>query len=576
MPTHSIDTRALLLRTSVFGDLPEDVLVSVADRMQPCALQGGHVLFGAGDPCDALYVLHSGSIGLFRTPRSGGAPHLAGLLSNGETLGTTGLLLGQAHESTARALRDTQLMRLSRKDFERLIDQHPQAILGAAQTALRNLLKRGGDEPRLLPRTFAILPFDDAIHARELAEQLRHALLPFGNCLLIDAPLGHGHGPAWFAEREAEMRFVLYVDDGHNAAWRALCRRQADTLLMVTRADREPAPWPDQPALAEHADLERPRHLILLHPGKSIVPGAARNWRKAVPGITHHHHVRNINDIQRVARLLARRSLGLVLSGGGARGFAAIGVLRALHEKGYDIDLVGGTSIGAIIAAGMALQWDHKQMHANYRAAFIDSRPLSDWTVPLVALCRGERTSRLLQRFFGDLDMEDLPIPFFCVSSDLTRGIAAVHRQGPLWLWLRASCAIPGILPPVLHEGRVYVDGAVINNLPVDVMYDRGVATILACDIRADDVLVTDLERAWQPRAWRQWLQRDRQPGVASILLRAGMVNAENIANQRRELATQVFSPQLDAIGLLDFKSFDRVIEAGYRSAIESLAEPLG
>jgi NTE family protein len=143
-------------------------------------------------------------------------------------------------------------------------------------------------------------------------------------------------------------------------------------------------------------------------------------------------------------------------------------------------------------------------------------------------------------------------------------------------LWLRASSAVPGVLPPLLHQGRVHVDGAVMNNLPVDVMYDRGVGTIVACDIRADDVLSTSMDSAWQPSAWRQWLQRRRRPGIASILLRSGMVNAESAADHRRALATRVISPHLENIGLLDFRDFDRAVEAGYRHTLQALSEPLG
>ncbi|MBB6184760.1 patatin-like phospholipase family protein [Oleiagrimonas soli] len=576
MSPGSLDTVTLLRNTLVFGELADDVLASVAEHMEPLTLSGGNLLYAVGEPSDALYVLRSGSIGVFRPPRAGGTPHLAGVVGSGETLGTVGLLLDQPSAVTARALRDTELLRLSRASFEALSERYPQAILGAAQSALRDLLKRGGDEPRILPRTFALLPHDASVPVRAMAERLRHALLPFGNCLLIDEALGAERSPAWFAEREREMRFVLYVDEGRDEHWRDLCRRQADALLLAVRSDRAPAPWPDRAELLRHADLERPRHLLLMHPDERIEPGCARRWLAVVDNVSQHHHLRGAADIERLARLLARRSLGLVLSGGGARGFAAIGMVRALREHGYDVDRVGGTSIGAIVAAGVAMQWDDATMHANYRRAFVDGKPLRDWTLPLMALSRGERTSRLLQRFFGDADIEDLPVPFFCVSSDLTDGVAAVHREGKLWRWLRASSAVPGLLPPVLHDGHVHVDGAVINNLPTDVMYDRGMATIVACDIRADDVLTSAVDRDWQPGIWRQWMQRDLYPCMGSILLRSGMVNAEVSANQRRALATRVMRPHVENIGLLDFKAFDRVVEAGYRATLQALSEPIG
>lgn len=574
MPSHPLDSLALLRNSTVFGDLDDATLQSIAEHLEQRTVMGGQTLFEVGDEATQLFLLRSGSIGIFRAPQAGGGSHLAGILASGDALGVTSLLLDQPHSTTARALRDSELLCLSQTDYAHLIDRHPRAMLGSARMALRRLLARGGDEPRILPHTFAVLPFDASVPARATAEQLRHALLPFGDCLLIDADLGKGREPTWFAERENEVRFVLYVDEGRDPDWRDLCRRQADALLPLVFSDQDPAPWPDLAAMNEHADLERPRHLLLLHTNGSIVAGAARTWCDTLNCTVQAHHLRGKTDMARIGRILARRSTGLVLSGGGARGFAAIGIVRALRECGHDIDRVGGTSMGAIIAAGIAMEWDDVAMREHFRSAFVDGKPLSDWTVPLVAISRGERTSRLLMQHFGEGDIEDLALPFFCVSADLTEGSTRTHRRGPVWQWLRAASAVPGVLPPLLHDGHVLVDGGIINDLPVDVMYDHGVGTILACDIRAEGVLDTQIESAWSPGIVQQWQQRDQRPGLGSILIRSAMVNAETAANQRRELATRVLAPPLENIALLDFDAFDRAEELGYRYGMEQLQAP--
>lgn len=571
MVSPALDSLSLLRHSSVFADAEEAVLETVNEHLFPITVQGGQTLFEAGETAANLYLLQSGSVGIFRKPQAGGPAHLAGILGSGDALGVVSLLLDQSHSTSARALRDSELWCLSQENYARLIDRYPRAILGSARTALRRLLAHGGDEPRIQPRTFAVLPFDATVPARETAEQLRRALLPFGDCLLVDRALGQGRLPHWFAERESEVRFVLYVDEGRDPAWRKLCRRQADALLPIVRSATLASRWPDLSTLNDHADLDRPRHLLLLHPDGKIVAGAAQAWCAALDHQAQTHHVRGHNDVARVARLLARRSTGLVLSGGGARGFAAIGLVRALRECGRDIDRVGGTSMGAIIAAGIAMEWDDKAMREHFRAAFVDGKPLSDWTLPLVALSRGERTSRLLREHFGEHDIEDLALPFFCMSADLTSGAERIHRDGRLWRWLRAASSVPGVLPPLLHDGHVLVDGGIINDLPVDVMYDHGVATILACDIRADGVLETSLESAWSPGIVQQWLQRGQRPGLASILLRAGMVNAETSANRRREMATHVFTPPLGDVALLDFDAFDRAVQIGYRYGMQEL-----
>ncbi|HEX7339007.1 MAG TPA: patatin-like phospholipase family protein [Rhodanobacteraceae bacterium] len=576
MASGQLDTYNLLRRNMVFGRLSEAELAAVERELAPVWVPGGQLLFKRGEPADALYVLKSGSLGAFRVPEAGGTPQLVSLVGTSETVGAFSLLTRQTRPFDVRALRDSELLRLPRAGFDALIRQHPQAILGAAQGALERLLEEGTHPPQLLPRTFAVLPFDRHVPVRALAEDLRQALLPFGDCLLVDAAMGCSRESSWFAERESEVRFVLYVDEGTNPVWRELCRRQADALLLVVNAGRHEEAWPDRAAQDPQAAWQRPRHLLLLHPDDHVLPGAARRWHGAFTRPPAQHHVRRgcqQRDLARLARLLTRHSTGLVFSGGGARGFAAIGVVRALREAGIEIDAVGGTSIGAIIGAGVALEWDDAQLYAAYRHAFVDNHPLGDRTVPLVALNRGRCTVNLLREAYGERDIEDMPLPYFCMVSNLTSGHAEVRRAGKLWYWLRASSAIPGILPPVLHHGQVYVDGAVINNLPTDVMRDAGLATIIACDISADDAVGARIEEHALPSAWRVFMQlwRHVRPGVLPVLLRAGMVNSEAASARRRELADHLLTPAMSDVGLLEWKAYDRAIEVGYRHARRAL-----
>ena len=297
--------------------------------------------------------------------------------------------------------------------------------------------------------------------------------------------------------------------------------------------------------------------------------GAARRWLRMTPDIPHHH-VRGSADVRRVARLLTGRSLGLVLSGGGARGFTQIGVVRALREAGLEIDCVGGTSIGAIIGAGVALEWSDEEMFDNYYRSFVSGRPLRDYTLPMVALTRGRRVAMLLREQFGARDITDLPLPYFCCSSNLSSGQLVTHRDGPLWLWLRASCAIPGVLPPVCHHGQVYVDGAVMNNLPTDIMHAQQPGDIAAVDIGADDALRTTLEEYYTPPWWKLIFdfKRHVRPGIFDILIRSGMVNAEIASADRHHLAKLLLKPPVTDIGLLDWKSYERAVEVGYHYAL--------
>ena len=567
------DVRTLLRDLELFRHLDDKTLLELAGELEWFALPGGATLFEYGGPSDALYVLKSGSLGAFK-PDANGEFRLDGVVAAGETVGELGLIVDQPRSATVRALRDSELLRLSRQGFENLVARHPEAMLVSARLAVKRLITRHTGAQLSAPRTFAILPHDAGVDARAFAKRLAEALGRYGECALIEADAGRGETSTWFSALEARVRFVLYLASTGEDDWRELCVRQADCLLMVTNAADPASPWPEAACLDAESALHRPRHLLLLHRGGVIEHGAALRWLGQTPGL-RHHHVRHGDDIERVARLLIGRSIGLVLSGGGARGFAHIGVARALREAGMRIDFVGGTSIGAIIGAGVAADWTDEEMVENYRRSFVAGRPLSDYTFPFIALVAGRRVSTLLQQEFGDRDITDLPIPFFCVTANLTAGRAEVHHKGPLWFWLRASCAIPGVLPPVLHRGQVFVDGAVINNLPADVMRHQGVGEIVAVDIGADDVLHAEIEEyaspPWWQLAWQRFFQRQRRPGILSILLRSGMVNAEAASLERRAQTSLLLTPPLHDIELLDWYAFERAIEIGYRHAREML-----
>ncbi|WP_430391950.1 patatin-like phospholipase family protein [Dyella sp. 20L07] len=563
------DFSALLRRSDVFGHLGNEALAALVPELEWFSLPGGRTLFHQGDPADALYLVLSGSLGVFDGPTE-----RVRLVAAGNSVGEIGLITGESRHHTVRALRDSELLRLDLTAYEALTQRYPQAMLGVARVAISRLQERlHGDEAPGSARTFALLPANPDVPARALAMQLAMELERWGSCVVIDAEHGANRGSDWFAEREAQARFVIYLDCHGDTFWRQRCLRQADVLLLPAMAAQPARTWPENMPMHPSRAGHRPRHLILLHAGRQPSLGSAQRWRAEFSGELQHHHVGGRNDIARLARQISGHANGLVLAGGGARGVAHLGALRALREAGHEFDAVGGTSIGAIIGAGVAAGWELEAMVESFRRDFVAGRPLSDWTLPIVALTRGRRAALMLRRTFGALDIEDLTLPFFCVSTSLSGEGMVVHRRGPLWLWLRASSSIPGVLPPVLHHGRVYVDGALVNNLPTDVMADDGIANITAIDIRAEISLLTTAEEFATPPWWQLLLRRQdiQRPGIVSTLVRAGMVNSEGPSEHRRERADLLITPPLDHIGMLDWKDWQRAMEAGYQHTLNVL-----
>ena len=349
-----------------------------------------------------------------------------------------------------------------------------------------------------------------------------------------------------------------------------MCLRQSDSILLLAHAVAKPQPW--QAVIGNHASQQYRMELVLLN-SNGIVPHAARGWLDLMSDIPHHH-IGNMVDCSRLARLLTGRGLGLTLSGGGARGFAHIGVMRALQEAAIPIDTVGGTSIGAIIAGGIAAGWDYQEMVFHMKRSFVATNPLDDYTFPFIALVAGRKVSRLLRREFADVLIEDLRLPYFCVSSNLTTGHSAVHHQGELWYWLRASVAIPGVLPPVFSDGQIFVDGATINNLPVDIMQQQGRGPVIGVNVGAQGVFTADSSEADGPPFWnfiRMATGREKHINIFQVLLRAGMINGTTNSATVRDYSDVLLQPALGNVDLLNWQAFDAVVEAGYAHAMERL-----
>lgn len=566
MTTPAQRAAAAATRIPWLAELPEAARGALLAAAELTELPGGAVLFNEGDPADAFYIVLSGSLGAY----SGRDPvRRHGQVAAGETVGELGLITGKPRSATVAALRDSELLRIPAAAFEAIVHAHADLMLRMARLAIRRMEQLGRDSTSGGPRTLALLPQHAGLDLRPHAQRIADALSRYGRAVVVDAAAGCDRDSAWCQALEAAHRYVIYVADGTDPVWRARTLRQADALLFAARAGQVPAP--DSELAAGGSDvLGRPEHLLLLHDGKPRL-GAARRWHRQRPA-ARVHHVRDDGDLPRIARLVAGHAVGLVLSGGGARGFAHIGVVKALREAGITIDLVGGTSIGAIIGAGVAADWSTEEMIEVYRRTFVATNPLSDWTVPFVALVSGRKVSRLLRQTFGERDIEDLVLPYFCCSADLTAGRLAVHREGPLWQWLRASVAIPGVLPPVFHGGHVYVDGGVINNLPVDVMRAEPLASLVAVDIGGDYALsapgIEEFDLPGVATMVRQWFSGIRRPSLKALLLRAGMLNAAAVNEAGRRASTLLIAPPTSGIELLDWRAYHRAIDIGYQHAL--------
>jgi len=276
-----------------------------------------------------------------------------------------------------------------------------------------------------------------------------------------------------------------------------------------------------------------------------------------------------------VARVISGDATGLVLGGGAARGLAALGVYQALDEAGVSIDWVGGTSIGSITAAGIALGWSPEEAIANSRKAFVEGKPFSDFTIPVFALLRGKRMRRLLRTHL-DAQIEDTKIPYYCVSTNLGRGVKNIHTRGSLVDAICASAALPGIIPPAVVNEELTVDGALLDNLPVDIMLQQPVGTVIAVDVSSkvhQKVDYTELPSPWKVLLgrWLPFARKYRVPSLTTLMLKATEIGTLEHSRQHGKMADLLIDPPVRQFGMMEVKSFDRIVRAGYDRAKELL-----
>jgi NTE family protein len=569
------DLRAVLAALPLFHGLDADILTAIAAEVEWLTLPGGSTLFSSGDLPDAMYVVLSGCLGVYLAPGAD-RRRFVGRIASGDTAGEMGLISGRPRSGTVVALRDTELARLSREAFDRVFRRHPEAMLRIAQITVdrleSNQLRGRGRAPGA--RTFAILPQSMDVDAAGFASELVKALSRFGRAELVWSVRGAAHTSHWFSVIESSNDFVVYVGESMANNWTSLCVRQADALVLLARAENTPGDWTNIVSQRDVNTAPQRAELVLLHE-KSIAWGAAERWLATQPSVPHHH-VTGPADVARVARLMTGQAVGLVFSGGGARGFAHIGIVKALREAGIPADLVGGTSMGAIMGGGVALGWSIEELTDRFRRSFVDVNPLRDYTLPIFSLVTGRKVSTLLRREFGDVTIEDLPLPYFCVSSNLTTGHSDVHRRGVLWRWLRASVAIPGVLPPVMNNGEVLVDGGTMNNLPVDAMRELGRGPVIGCDVGGARAFTAEAQEMDVPSPWDLvgWLRNKRgRPNIFRILWRAGMVNSAATSSAHREKTDLLLQPPLDQVDMLNWQHFDRAIGLGYEYTLRRLSE---
>ncbi len=579
----------------LFGDLDTNELHQLQGQLTWHHLSNGDVLFRQGDKADGMYIVVNGRLRFFVESDEG--KKAVGEVVTGETVGDWALLTDEPRSATVVAVRETNVVQLTKPVFEQLTQQKPKWMhklaLIIVQRQQRSLKQVQTESPATL--NLALVPASASVDIKKFAQELAASLTRFGSTLALDsqqfderygqpgAAQVQPNAPeyaaitAWLGELECDHAYMLFTAEDLINPWTQRCINQADRVLIVADPQDDPTPGSLEQMLKQ-AEVPVRTELVLWHPASTKFPKDTLRWLQPRT-VQHHHHVRqgDFTHMNRLARRLTGNAIGLVLSGGAALGCSQQGVYKALLELGIPLDYVGGVSMGAIMGGMMACGYNYDEYEAHIKHA--DKIGILDYTLPLAALTRSKNVMQILTSSFGNFNIEDLWIPYFCVSSSLTRAEAIIHQQGSMWRAIRASMSIPGVFLPVIEDGEVLVDGGLMDNFPAATMAKLCESkNLIGVVISPFKEKKRQYDYDYYISGWRVFWhklnpfnKRLRLPTPANTLVWAMEINGRRVSRDQQETVDLLITPDVRQFKVTDYSRWRELVQVGYEAALEPL-----
>uniref|UniRef100_A0A670KCA7 lysophospholipase n=1 Tax=Podarcis muralis TaxID=64176 RepID=A0A670KCA7_PODMU len=599
------------------------------------AVEAGRALYRQGDRSDCTYIVLNGRLRSV-IQKGNGKKELVGEYGRGDLIGVVEALTRQVRATTVHAVRDTELAKLPEGTLNNIKRRYPQVVTRLihllSQKILGNLQQLRGPfpgsglgmtssseltNPASNLSTVAVLPVCDDVPMAAFTLELKHALNAIGPTLLLTSDIIRARLGAsaldsiheyrlsgWLAQQEDIHRIVLYQTDCTLTPWTVRCIRQADCILIVGLGDQEPT-LGELEQMLESTAVRALKQLILLHREDGPSPARTVEWLNMRSWCSGHLHIKcprrvfsrrspnklremyekvfeknadRHSDFSRLARVLTGNTIALVLGGGGARGCSHIGVIKAMEEAGLPIDLIGGTSIGSFIGALYAEERSavRTKQRAREWAKIMNSvfATVLDLTYPITSMFSGSAFNTSIHKVFQDKQIEDLWLPYFNVTTDITASAMRVHKDGSLWRYVRASMTLSGYLPPLCDpkDGNLLMDGGYINNLPADIARNMGAKTVIAIDVGSQDETdlcnYGDCLSGWW-LLWKRlnpWAEKVKVPDMAEIQSRLAYVSCvRQLEVVKSSSYCEYIRPPIDRFKTMDFGKFDEIYDVGYQ-----------
>ena len=577
----------------------DSVMLKALDaELEIKTLESGDLLCKKGDTADKMYLIIHGKLQIFDHNENGDIKVLREV-GRGDTVGEIGTILGDVRTASIKVIRDSSVAILSKVSFEKLLIQFPVMINRTFVKNIMGYLTNSNVKKNNHYSTYSLVSVNPDLPLDALAKNLSDSLSLYGTTLIIsskicDEALGidnisqielsdskNNELIQWLNEQELNFNYLIYVADNDLTQWTKRCLRQTDHLLLsVDALDAPELTKYELDVLKYTDDFNLKKTLLIMHKQETSVASESLSLIKDRQ-LTQFHHLRyeNSEDYQRLVRFLTGKAIGLVLGGGGARGFAHVGVIRAMQELDIPIDIVGGNSFGAIIAAQCAMQWPYQKMIKS----IVDfSKGGEQFTLPFVSLFSGKKMDAGFKNMFGQSMIEDLWRKFYCVSCNLSRAKVMLHQSGLLKDAVRYSNTAPGLFPPMVKDGDLLVDGAILNNIPVDIMQELNESgVIIAVDVNIKEEMLNNTAFEGKLSGFDILLNRLNpfskkivMPSMIEVISRASTIGG--IAQQKKSMqgiADLYLQPPVNNYSLMEYKKGFDIAEKSYEYVLPILKD---
>ena len=558
----------------IFGNLDESQIKKVFNNTQIHELEVGEYLFKQGDTENSLYIVLSGRLRVILQNDNGN--QILGDISTGEPVGELALFTKEPRIASVVAIRKSVVFQLTEADYLRLVNQYP-TFAHTLSNYVINRLRRNAFQQRMgaPPKNIAVVKLQQDMDISPWTNEIRHQLgLMKVN---INVYFAEDHlneqSNALFDEMENHDGLNFLVCDNNHPVWANQCLTYSDLVLVVSDfyAPSEIYSIENRLKLYESNILNKKIYLVLLHPENGLMPTMTSRWF-INRNINLHLHIRKNNgkDLRRFSRIITHQAIGLVLGGGGSKGFSHIGAAKAMLESGIEFDFLGGTSAGALYGIMMCFKdFDIQKATDICKLGVVKKITSNDYNLPIISLMTGRKIRLFLKETLGDIFLEDLWVNTFCVSTNYSTATIKIHESGLARLQVEASIAIPGVYPPVIIDRHLHVDGGVMDNLPIDAMYQKPVKHIIALSLSAQSPHLVDIETV--PTAWELFINkftkkhRYRLPRMASILINSLTLNSVQKQEITKTQVSMYLEMDLRNYGFLDGDKWSEILEKGYQ-----------